>query len=261
MMVKPSGKPITLVAAMINVAVIGLYANIVEDGLRLHAWREPQLLAIEQQLQTTDLLAPVVEAFREERAATCRTFETIKRSELVKLFNLDSSAAKLALMSMPRGWFFQNMAVGAGVEQELLASIDLTNPLVRPHQTDRFYRELEARLHQRSPYSFLVAMATPNFLRAMQTAARNQTLVNQAQVACVLDRYRLAQTHYPETLDALTPQFVQRLPHDLIGGQPLKYRRTGAEGFLLYSVGWNEKDDGGVPGKSREEGDWVWGIH
>ena len=31
--------------------------------------------------------------------------------------------------------------------------------------------------------------------------------------------------------------------------------------FVLYSVGWNEKDDGGVPGKTRfdeSEGDWVW---
>jgi hypothetical protein len=69
------------------------------------------------------------------------------------------------------------------------------------------------------------------------------------------------------------PQFIAKLPHDLIGGQPLKYRRTnppssdsGAAGgqFVLYSVGWNEKDDGGqvVSGKDRwanvEQGDWVW---
>ena len=25
-----------------------------------------------------------------------------------------------------------------------------------------------------------------------------------------------------------------------------------------HSVGWNEKDDGGVPGKTVTEGDWVW---
>ena len=34
---KPAGKPLTLVGAMINVAVAGLYTGIVEDGLRLHA--------------------------------------------------------------------------------------------------------------------------------------------------------------------------------------------------------------------------------
>jgi len=27
---------------------------------------------------------------------------------------------------------------------------------------------------------------------------------------------------------------------------------------VLYSIGWNGKDDGGVPGKTMAEGDWVW---
>ena len=261
LLIKPSGKPLTLVGAMIHVAIAGLYANIVEEGLRLHAWREPQLRAIEQQLRATDLLAPVIEAFSEERAATLRIFETTRRGELVKLFNLDSSLSKLALWCMPRGWFFQNMAVGAQVEQELVAGLDSINQLVRPQQTDNYYRDLESRLRRHSPYAFLVALATPNFLRAAQTMAFNQTLVNQARVACGLERYRLAQGQYPETLDALTPAFTEKLPHDLIGGQSLKYRRNEGGSFVLYSIGWNQKDDGGVAGKSREEGDWVWGLH
>jgi len=89
--------------------------------------------------------------------------------------------------------------------------------------------------------------------------ARNQTLVNQAQLACVLERYRLAQGKFPASLDALTPRFIERLPHDLIGGQPLKYRTEGGA-YLLYSIGWNEKDDGGIPGKTRDEGDWIWEL-
>jgi hypothetical protein len=258
---KPSGKPITLVGAMINVAIADLYANIVKDGLRLHSWREPELLAIEKQLQATDLLAPLAEAFREERAATLRTFETTRRSELVKLFNFDSSLSKLALRCIPRGWFYQNMAVGAEVEQGLLATFDLTNQLVQPQQTDNYCRDLLARLQRRSPYTFLIAIATPNFMRAIQTTAHNQTQVNQARVACVLERYRLAQGQYPQTLEALTPHFTEKLPHDLVGGQPLKYRRNEGAGYVLYSIGWNQKDDNGLAGKSREEGDWVWEIH
>jgi len=38
----------------------------------------------------------------------------------------------------------------------------------------------------------------------------------------------------------------------------VKYHRTAEGRFVLYSVGWNEKDDGGVPGKTGLEGDWVW---
>lgn len=110
----------------------------------------------------------------------------------------------------------------------------------------------------RKPYSFLVAMGLPNFVKAVQTTARNQTLANEAYIACGLERYRLAHRQYPETLEALVPQFAEKLPHDLIGGQPLKYHRTADGQFVLYSIGWNEQDDGGVPGKTIGEGDWVW---
>jgi hypothetical protein len=267
---RPAGKPVTLVGAMINVAVAGLYVGIVEDGLRLHAWREPQLVAIERQLHDTDLLAPVVEAFREERAGIIRTFETTRPGELVKLFDygssprswregLDASSFKLILTCMPRGWFHQNMAAGAEMEQQWLPCVDVTNRLVQAQKASETMRLDSREFEHHSPYTLLVSKALPNYLKAVQTMARNQTLVNQAQLACVLERYRLAQGQFPVTLDALTPRFIERLPHDLIGGQPLKYRTEGGA-YVLYSVGWNEKDDGGIPGNTRDEGDWVWGL-
>jgi hypothetical protein len=63
---------------------------------------------------------------------------------------------------------------------------------------------------------------------------------------------------YPESLEALVPQYAEKLPHDIIGGQPLHYHRTADGHFVLYSVGWDGKDDGGLAGKAVEEGDWVW---
>ena len=83
---------------------------------------------------------------------------------------------------------------------------------------------------------------------------------------CALERYRLAESRYPDNLNALVPRFVAVLPHDIINGQPLKYRRTDNSRFMMYSVGWNEKDDDGVVAtrsdnhKSQdvEQGDWVW---
>jgi hypothetical protein len=54
------------------------------------------------------------------------------------------------------------------------------------------------------------------------------------------------------------------VPHDVINGQPLHYRRTDDGRFELYSVGWNETDDGGTLGRDRNgrldlsQGDWAW---
>jgi len=51
------------------------------------------------------------------------------------------------------------------------------------------------------------------------------------------------------------------MPHDIINGELFRYRRTDDGQFILYSVGWNEKDDGGTPGTKlfdEKFGDWVW---
>src|SRR4051812_36955761 len=44
----PDGKPMTLVAAMINVAVAGLYVDAIGNGFQLHAWREEDLADLEK---------------------------------------------------------------------------------------------------------------------------------------------------------------------------------------------------------------------
>ena len=59
---------------------------------------------------------------------------------------------------------------------------------------------------------------------------------------------------------------LTHVPADLINGQPLRYRRTADGHFLLYSVGWNEIDDGGAVirkwdgqvDQDSRQGDWVW---
>ena len=66
--------------------------------------------------------------------------------------------------------------------------------------------------------------------------------------------------------DALAPRYIESLPRDVIGGQPLKYRRTSNGQFALYSVGWNGTDDGGAvvlkeysnTSIDLNQGDWVW---
>jgi hypothetical protein len=51
----------------------------------------------------------------------------------------------------------------------------------------------------------------------------------------------------PATLAELVPDYLPALPDDPYDlGQPLKYRETG-DGYVLYSVGPDKMDDGGMP--------------
>jgi hypothetical protein len=175
---------------------------------------------------------------------------------------------------IPRGWIYQNMVNIAVLHQKPWSGFDLANNTISPRKSDDALRDINDFLAHKSPYRFLAAIGIPNYVKAQQTTVFNQTLVNEAQIVCALERYRLSHGEYPETLDALVPQFIGKLPHDIIGGQPsqgsgsasqpLHYRRTGDGRFLLYSVGWNEMDDGGQVALKedgsvdREKGDWVW---
>jgi hypothetical protein len=77
----------------------------------------------------------------------------------------------------------------------------------------------------------------------------------------------------PGALQELVPHYMEKLPHDIITGQSLKYKRTEDGHYAIYSVGWDEEDDGGLTGFKKgesdfpfrkgehgvpEKGDWVW---
>ena len=259
----PTGKPMTLVTAMINVAVTGLYVDTIAVGLQSRALQEPQLAAFQKQLAGINLTPFVFDALQEEPARLCRI------AEIVWIQNMTGNmkwSDKVRWWLWPRGWTYQNMVNIAVFGQKPLNGFDLTHDTVEPRKFEEAFREADKYFwHSRSPYKLLAAIAASNFTKAEQTTAHNQTLVNEAQIACALERYRLAHGEYPGMLDVLSPQFIEKIPHDIIGGTPLIYRPTADGKFLLYSIGWNEKDDGGQNsppaqnnGVDFTKGDWAW---
>ena len=82
--------------------------------------------------------------------------------------------------------------------------------------------------------------------------------VESAKFAIALRLYCMKHGAYPDSLDALVPEFLDKLPLDPFSGKPYVYRRDGS-GFVVYSVGHNGVDDGGVEVTGdRDKGDIVW---
>ena len=280
---KPSGKPMTLVSAMIHVAITGLYTTVVEEGLQTHAWQEKQLIEIESQLSEITLAEPVREAFHCELAAVCHAFEQESFGKLMDMSVVVEGGRrekgaidrigdgikrqKLRIYDCaPRGWLQQNLVVHAQLMRMINESLQGFGNDVSPRLIEDAQQKLEGKLAELSLFNLIAKIGIPNSRRAIQSTTRNQTTVHLSIIAIALERHFLAHKQYPETLDALVPQFIAKLPHDVINGQPLKYRRTETGGFILYSVGWNEKDDGGTvamtssktPTVDMTKGDWVW---
>jgi hypothetical protein len=267
--IKPTGQPLTLVGAMINVAIHGLYAETLADGFNLNAWQEPHLRSLEKQLDEINLPPIVASSFVAEPAAECESLLNMPRAELVKLWKsaYDDVSPKWPLMLlrwMPRGWVYQTMVVIATSPKT--NGVDVVNKQMFPRQLGDAMHQFHEWQSSGSPIATVATMYVPNWERAWKTTMKNQMTVDEARVACALQRYRLAHGTFPETLDVLVPEFIQKVPHDVIGGQPLHYRRTG-DSFTLYSVAWNEADDGGKvlfdkTGKPEQDQlDWVWPSH
>ncbi len=81
--------------------------------------------------------------------------------------------------------------------------------------------------------------------KIVAASLRNQAVLRSAAAAVAAERYRRAQGRWPASLADLIPAQLREVPADPYDGAPLRYRRLD-DGVVIYSVGPDGKDDGGV---------------
>ena len=101
----------------------------------------------------------------------------------------------------------------------------------------------------------------PGLTRATQSMARDAGNLRTAATAIAVERYENSYGKPPDRLEDLVPAFLDAVPLDPYDGKPLRYRAE-ENGYLLYSVGENRQDDGGVQTENRQWGteDWVFQV-
>jgi tetratricopeptide (TPR) repeat protein len=254
-----------VISHLVRMAITSITLQPIWEGLAEHKWSDEQLVALDAELAKMDYLADYEFTMRGERAFAIASLEEERRNHAI-ISATDSGYAtnKLSFL-MPSAFFYQNeLAFARMSHQWILPLVDTNSRIVSPEAMRRVDAAVRAEMKHYSYYKALALMTIPALDTAAKRFASAQASVDLARIACALERYRLAHGQYPETLDALATQFIETLPHDLIGGQPLHYRREPNGQFILYSVGWNETDDGGQVAFTkggavdRDKGDWVW---
>jgi hypothetical protein len=258
-----------------RVDMLNMTIQPVWEALAEHKWSDSQLTQLDQQLAEFDFLADFEFSTRGERAAALDAIEFMRRhrtSDIMEMENfhisnfglpepkmeiLKETAKRVVFLLAPSSVFYENKLNYARIyQQSLLPIVNIENRTVSPGKAAKFSAEVGKLNEHWFPNNRLAYNLLPSLESMLRKFAYAQSSVDMARVACALERYHLAQGEYPETLDALAPQFMEKIPHDIIGGQPLHYHRTADGKFLLYSVGWNETDDGGVV-NLREGSHWV----
>jgi hypothetical protein len=267
-----------IISHLVRAAMVQIALQPVWEGLKDRQWTEADLVWLGEELGKLDFLADYHFAMRGERALSLWTIEYARKAGWQKLFSegvpggesaepapWEKSLGGALFHLVPSGWFDQNKyAICQLYRGCLLVAVDPKSRLVRPETVSQFTSLMERRLSRRSPYNIFSSRLLPALGGIARKNAQLQSYLDQARVACALERHRLANGRYPETLAALAPGFLDPVPHDLINGQPLRYRLVSEDQFLLYSVGWNRTDEGGKIELSKSgradatKGDWVW---
>jgi hypothetical protein len=108
-------------------------------------------------------------------------------------------------------------------------------------------------------YCMVTRTLMPAYDKLRTTIAEYQANIEICRVGLALEIYKHKNGKYPETLASLSPGIMENIPVDPFTGKNLIYLPAD-DGFVLYSVGPNMKDDNGTPksGSSRGNHDIVW---
>ena len=99
---------------------------------------------------------------------------------------------------------------------------------------------------RQQPTGLIAMMIIPAADRCAAVAAEADAARDLARLGLAMTAYQQKHGKHPEKLDDLVPGYLTGIPRDPFDGRPLRWKRAGQE-LLLYSVGRDLKDDGGVP--------------
>lgn len=253
-----------LISALLRVAILNTSLQVAWEGLEDHRWTAAQLTSLQADLARIDLLPNLKLAWQAEREFGITALTALAENRSTPSFEFEGRSAKAWPGPLGRGWVYRNLLMYCRYVTTLVEAQDLQAHRVHP---DRIISGAAWEQSLRFRYDLgLARIGVPALSDQVQRFARTQALIEEGLVVCALERHRLERGQYPERLEALAPAYLQGLPHDLVTGEPLQYRRKG-DSFTLYQVGWDGQDNDGTvawTGEGRDRkldlarGDWVW---
>ena len=108
--------------------------------------------------------------------------------------------------------------------------------------------EIQKKLEAFSEKNIFIRYLMPALAKVAERSHRNRVDSMAMLTVLAIVQYHKKHGEYPASLSALVEDgLLRQLPMDPYSDKTLVYRRTEG-GFILYSVGLNLTDDGGVPG-------------
>jgi len=135
-----------------------------------------------------------------------------------------------------------------------------------PYYQSRDSKELEKIMDEIPWYYKRVKMIVPNLGALLLKRAALNAIFETARIGMACKIFKNANGDYPDKLIELSPGIMKEIPVDPFTGKSYVYRKED-DGFIVYSVGSNQKDEGGrgtwaiTQMVMEKDDDWAWTVH
>jgi len=249
--------------------------QVVWEGLAANRWNAAQLAVLQQEMQKIDLFAQYQQVRQTGQNIDFVFIEWLKQQSIAnrykffkKQWHLNTFSLGDILAVVPDYiWTQAELDVSRHDDEDIAPCVEaslrrINLPAIqaaRRASEEAGQRATSASviLHPQRLVDSIVGVASFNS-EELYKFAQAQSGLDEAVVACALERFKIVQGDYPATLDELVPQFIAKVPNDVVSGKPLHYQRTANGRYMLAAVGWNEKDNDGKWTATFSDESWAW---
>ena len=253
---------VTLIEELVGAAVQGVAGDRIRAMIESADDDELDYVALAEQLdQRWTPLRPIEDSFQFERASNLDLLQSVfeVNPETGNYRVRESTLEKIPQLMGSEGPDSVSLQLGAGAVlaaegyERLVSEVNnhfdkLTEATQVPY-TDS--REILSSIEE--PRSPALSMMLPSLGRATQIAFHSKADRQATRLIAHLKAYRQQHGEYPSDLSVFADQDYVIDP---FADAPFQYRREGND-FVLYSVGVNATDEGGIHDSDRNEHDYV----
>jgi hypothetical protein len=262
-----------LIDALVSRAIESIAYQALAEVLKTNRISVQQARQIAAQLPHRDWQSVLARALRGERAMGLWSFEALRRNrvnvaELIQLSGGDYSSREssplLHLVSLPLLLFWSPLLKFDEVYYLRLMQRNINRlPTTLAAAPSRLIPDPGQQEVEALPlYAFLTRTNFPVYSRIWTQSKNAEVERGLAEAALAIAAYRSSMGQYPARLKDAEVRWGSTLPLDPYSGHPFIYRRE-ADSFTLYSVGEDQRDDGGkafrpaVTGSAGEDIPWL----
>lgn len=257
----------SVIAQLLRISFSDQAIGIVHDGISRRLLDGPTVRSLSDFIKDDDFEEGFLRALRMERATFVDFMRLLREDpeEAARRLspNVGVVPSRTGFITFVPGWTYDNARLFSRVMQDEILSDGGGLPAI-----SRFHvrggnmetvREMRSNAVARVRYLFALS-ALPTYGVLSHRFLRSSVYRDHARIALALESHRMERGSYPVALDGLADSENNLNFTDPITSEPYHYRLLEDGSYLLYSVGLNRTDEGGLLKKDLRHGDWVWRL-